>query len=190
MSPEAPNIRIALIEDAEPIARVHLESRKTTYQAICPEILQNSSTVEEWVRRWRKILSTDEPTSITLVASDAHGGIVGFMSGGRERTGQLGCDGELYAAYLLEESQRRGLGTQLFQRFASELKAHGFASMAVWVLALNPSVKFYEALGGHIIGQQNIEGGGKVFVEIAYGWSDLTLLLLQKSTRSPINMTI
>jgi hypothetical protein len=46
--------------------------------------------------------------------------------------------------------------------------------MAVWVLALNPSRKFYEALGGQSIGEQEIERGGRPLVEIAYGWSDLS----------------
>ena len=49
-----------------------------------------------------------------------------------------------------------------------------FASMAVWVLARNPSKEFYETLGGEIIAEQNIERDGEWFVEIAYGWSDLS----------------
>ncbi len=55
-----------------------------------------------------------------------------------------------------------------------EIRSLGFASMAVWVLALNPSRKFYEALGGKILAEQEIERGGESFVEIAYGWSDLS----------------
>ncbi len=46
--------------------------------------------------------------------------------------------------------------------------------MAVWVLALNPFKKFYEALGGQVIAEQQIERGGQSFTEIAYGWKDLS----------------
>jgi hypothetical protein len=49
----------------------------------------------------------------------------------------------------------------------------GFNSMAVWVLARNPSRRFYEALGATIITEQQIERGGESYTEIAYGWSDL-----------------
>jgi len=48
-----------------------------------------------------------------------------------------------------------------------------FNSMAAWVLARNPSKKFYEALGARLITEQQIERGGESYMEIACGWSDL-----------------
>ena len=52
----------------------------------------------------------------------------------------------------------------------------GFKSMAVWVLARNPSRKFYERLGGRVITEQQIERGGEPYTEIAYAWSNLNKL--------------
>jgi hypothetical protein len=49
--------------------------------------------------------------------------------------------------------------------------------MAVWVLALNPAKKFYERLGGKVIGQKQIERGGQTFTEVAYGWQSLNVFL-------------
>jgi hypothetical protein len=46
--------------------------------------------------------------------------------------------------------------------------------MAVWVLARNPATKFYEALGGRLITEQQIERGGESYLEIAYGWRNLS----------------
>jgi GNAT superfamily N-acetyltransferase len=103
------------------------------------------------------------------------GGIVGFISGGAERTGRLGYEGELYAIYLLQLAQRQGLGTLLVQHFVCELRARGFGSMAVWVLAANPFREFYEALGGKVVAEQQIEHGGQSFTESAYGWRDLNM---------------
>jgi GNAT superfamily N-acetyltransferase len=100
--------------------------------------------------------------------------VVGFVCGGAERTGQLGCDGELQAIYLLEDVQRQGLGTLLIRRFVRELRSVGFNSLAVWVLARNPSRKFNEAFGGRLITEKEIERGGEFFVEMAYGWRDLS----------------
>jgi hypothetical protein len=45
--------------------------------------------------------------------------------------------------------------------------------MAVWVLAANPFRKFYEAIGGKVVAEQQIERGGLSFTETAYGWQDL-----------------
>ena len=120
------------------------------------------------------MLTKNEPQLVTLVGCDESESVVGFVCGGAERTGRLGCDGELHAIYLLQAAQRQGLGTLLVRRFVRELRSLGFASMAVWVLARNPSRVFYEALGGKVIAEQEIERDSESFAEIAYGWSDLS----------------
>jgi hypothetical protein len=45
--------------------------------------------------------------------------------------------------------------------------------MMVWVLADNPSRRFYEALGGTLVTNKVIELAGKSLIEVAYGWYDL-----------------
>jgi GNAT superfamily N-acetyltransferase len=176
MSNGAWNIRHAAIEDARAIAEVHVESWRSTYRGIFPEAFLDGLSVEKRESSWRDSLLAHEPSSpITMVGCEAGGSVVGFVSGGKERTGQLGCDGELYAIYLLHEAQRKGLGTLLVRQFAHELVTRGFGSMAVWVLALNPSRRFYECLGGKVIGQQQIERGGQTFTEVAYGWQSLNV---------------
>ena len=172
------NIRPAVVHDARAIAEVHVESWKSTYRGIFPDALLNGLSVEKRESSWRERLAAHEPPSaITMVGCDAGGNVVGFVSGGKERTGQLGCDGELYAIYLLQEAQRKALGALLVRQFVHELDTRGFGSMAVWVLALNPSRRFYERLGAKVIGQQQIEQGGQPFIEVAYGWQSLNVLL-------------
>jgi GNAT superfamily N-acetyltransferase len=170
------NIRLAVVHDARAIAEVHVESWKSTYRGIFPETLLNGLSVEKRESFWRGSLAAHEPHSaITMVGCDAGGAVVGFVSGGKERTGQLGCNGELYAIYLRQEAQRKGLGALLVRQLVHELVTRGFGSMAVWVLALNPSRRFYEHLGGKVIGQQQIERGGQTFIEVAYGWQGLNV---------------
>ncbi len=172
------NIRPALVDDARAIAEVHVESWKSTYRGIFPETFLNQLSVEKRECYWRDSLAANEPPSvITLAGCDAGGKVVAFVSGGKERTGQLGCGGELYAIYLRQEAQRKGLGTLLVRRFVQELDMRGFGSLAVWVLDLNPSKRFYEWLGGKVIGQQQIERGGQPFIEVAYGWQSLNMFL-------------
>jgi hypothetical protein len=57
--------------------------------------------------------------------------------------------------------------------------------MAVWVLALNPFRRFYEALGGEPISEQRIERGGQSFLEAAYGWSDVSSFM-ESAWREPL----
>jgi GNAT superfamily N-acetyltransferase len=176
-------IRPAVVEDAPAIARVHVESWRTTYKGIFPEGLLDQLSVLDRTRFWNETLTEPPIRSVTLVACDDAGTVVGFACGGVERTGQLGCDGELQAMYLLAGAQRQGLGTLLVRQFVRELRSTGFNSMAVWVLACNPSRRFYEALGGRLIVQQEIERGGESHVEVAYGWSDLSSFEAQSVSR-------
>jgi GNAT superfamily N-acetyltransferase len=174
MSHGAWNVRPAAIHDARAIAEVHVESYQSAYRGIFPEALLNGLSVRQRESSWRDRLAAPEPPSaITMVGCDAAGNVVGFVSGGKERTGQLGCDGEIYAIYLRPEAQRKGLGALLVRQFVHELVTRGFGSMAVWVLELNPARRFYECLGGKVIGHQEIERGGQAFIEVAYGWQSL-----------------
>jgi GNAT superfamily N-acetyltransferase len=161
--------------DGRRIAEVHVAAWKTTYRTIFPASVLDALSVEKYEASWKQRLLEARPDGITLVACDAAGEILGFASGGAERTGNLDCDGELYAIYLLVAMRSHGLGSLLVRRLARELQSKGFSSMAVWV-ALNPYRKFYEALGAVVIGEQTIERGGKAFLEIAYGWQDLSRL--------------
>ena len=175
------NIRPAVVHDARAIAEVHVESWKSTYRGIFPDALLNGLSVEKRESFWRESLAAHEPPSaITMAGCDAGGNVVAFVSGGKERTGQLGCDGEIYAIYLRQEVQRQGLGSLLVRQFVHELDARGFGSMAVWVLALNPSRRFYERLGAKVIGQQQIEQEGQPFIEVAYGWQSLNVFLYSR----------
>src|SRR5580704_8639229 len=95
-------VRPAVIDDARAIAEVHVESWKSTYRGILSEALLNGLSVETRESFWRGTLAEHEPSpAITLVGCDSRGNVVAFTSGGKERTGQLGCDGEIYAIYLL-----------------------------------------------------------------------------------------
>lgn len=177
------SVRPATIDDARQIAEVHVAGWKTTYRSILPAAVLETVSVEKREAFWKETLSKPGAESITLVGCDTAGQVVGFASGGRERTGRLGRDGELYAIYLLEAVRGQGLGRLLAGRIAGELQSRGFSSMAVWVLALNPYRKFYEALGGGAIAEKEIERGGESFVEVAYGWRDLDKLSCETHLR-------
>ncbi len=49
--------------------------------------------------------------------------------------------------------------------------------MIAWVLADNPSRRFYEKLGGDRVQTRDIIVGGKQFKEYGYGWKNLDSLV-------------
>jgi GNAT superfamily N-acetyltransferase len=124
-----------------------------------------------YTERWERVIR--DGASLVFVAEDA-GDVVGFASGGRERAGETGYAGELYAIYLLESAQRRGLGRELFRAVVEGLRGMELADLIVWVLRDNqPARQFYERLGGGYVRSQPITIGPSTLEEVSYGWRRL-----------------
>jgi ribosomal protein S18 acetylase RimI-like enzyme len=142
-------IRPARISDASSIARVHVDSWRTTYPGIVPDDYLANMSYKQRSGIWESILSEADGTKPNYVAVDDNGVVVGFAGGGPERSSDADLDGELYFLHLLEDSQRRGVGRKLVTLVANDLGRNGMVSMFVWVLEQNrPACLFYEALGG------------------------------------------
>jgi GNAT superfamily N-acetyltransferase len=170
-------IRPARVEDAPGIARVHIDSWRTTYKSIVPdEVLENLS-YEKREQGWRKWLNDPGGKNLYLVAEDEQGRIVGFVTGGPLRSDDSTYRSELYAIYLLKAFQGQGLGRRLMLALVERLVQAGMVSMLLWVLAENPSRGFYEAMGGQAVTTQPIEIGEVMLDEVAYGWPDIRPLL-------------
>jgi GNAT superfamily N-acetyltransferase len=174
---ERPTIRGATPEDAGGIARVHIESWRSTYAGIVPARFLAGLSIEQRQGVWQRTLSVHRPDYKVFVAEDAAGQVIGFADGGPERTGDPRYPGELFAIYLLAGEQRQGTGSRLVQAVAEHLRDRGMPAMLLWVLAENPARRFYEAIGGRELRRQPIDIGGAKLEEIAYGWDDLTGLI-------------
>jgi ribosomal protein S18 acetylase RimI-like enzyme len=119
----------------------------------------------------------DPKTHALHVAEDSSKNVVGFVSCGPNRNSDPMFEAEVYAVYVLQGMQRRGIGRQLIRSAVTDLKSRGFNSMIVWVLADNPSREFYKRLGGEHVQTRNITIGGTQLEEYGYGWKDLNLIL-------------
>lgn len=167
------SVREAIRADALGIAQVHVESWRTTYQGLMPDAVLAALSVEERTARWAGVLNDETRLSFLLVAESTTAGIIGFVIGGPLRMSDLPFQGEVYALYLLQRVQRRGIGTALFRESARRLWSAGHRSLLVWVLAGNPAHAFYEAMGGIPVGTQMLNIGGADLEEIGYGWPDI-----------------
>jgi ribosomal protein S18 acetylase RimI-like enzyme len=171
------HIRLAQPEDAAEIAQVHVEGWRTAYRGILPADFLESLAVEPRRQFWHHLLSSPPAHAAMYVAEDVGGGVVGFALGGLERTGDPEFRGELQAIYVAEQHQLRGMGRQLVEAVARDLVQQGLTSMLVWVLRENPWRGFYEALGGRLLREREIEIADTRYPERAYGWAEAAVLL-------------
>src|SRR5699024_885685 len=163
-------IRKAIVSDAEKIAYVHVKSWQTTYENILPQKMLANLSYEQRTKQWVNNIKNGK----IYVAEDTDKKIVGFSTGGKERTGNYpDFTGELYAIYILEEFQRQGIGRQLLRPVLNDVCALEMTSVLVWVLEHNPAAEFYKAMGGVYVDKTNIEMAGKSYQEFAYGWKEL-----------------
>ncbi|WP_319418044.1 GNAT family N-acetyltransferase [Virgibacillus necropolis] len=96
-------IRKATMPDAEGIAKVHVDCWRTTYATIIPDEHLNKLSYERREELWKNNISNGD----VFVVENEAGDIVGFSSGGKERTGKYpNYTGELYAIYILKEYQK------------------------------------------------------------------------------------
>jgi L-amino acid N-acyltransferase YncA len=171
----AVRIRRATLADAPGIARVHVDSWRSTYAGLVPDGILDSLSYEDRTAQRIRQMESAPPAVVHLVAETDKGEIVGFAVAGPERTGNQRFRGELYAIYLFDLWQGQGIGTLLLTAVASHLLEHGLHSMLVWVLAGNPAERFYAAMGGIPVAEQTIEIGAPLR-EIGYGWDDIQQL--------------
>lgn len=110
-----------------------------------------------------------------FVVEEPGGAIVAFASGGPIKEALGEWDGELYVLYVLKAFQGLGYGKQLVTHVAQDLARRDFRSMVIWVMKDNPARRFYEKLGGRLIGEQGITIGGKDLLKVAYVWPELAV---------------
>lgn len=163
-------IRLATEKDVQELAKVHVDSWRSTYEGIVDPAFLERLSYEDREQRWTQIIAENPP----FVAVHEEGKIVGFAGGGKERFGNLPpYDGEVYAIYILEAYQRQGIGRKLIRAVVEQLMDEGYTSMAIRVLSENDACLFYEAIGGKIIDEEELTIGNKIHKGIVYGWDSL-----------------
>lgn len=174
-----PVIRPAQIEDAHAIARVHIDTWRTTYRGIVPDEHLSNLSYDRAQASWLKYLSNPESETHAFVAEDESGQTVAFASGGPLRERLDDYDGELYVLYVLKSFQGMGYGKLLVSRVARDLISRGLHSLVIWVLKENPACRFYERLGGLKTAEKVIEIGGKELIDVAYVWPKLAVFKVE-----------
>ncbi|MGI4857358.1 MAG: GNAT family N-acetyltransferase [Janthinobacterium lividum] len=160
-------IRKATAADAWDIARIHVDSWKSTYQDIFPNEYIEKITVESRHGHWQKEIAAGFDI---LVSSDAAGNVRGWIAFGRDRELPDSREtAEIQAMYLDPHCVRKGLGSDLLREVVSILLIAKVTNLTVWVLEKNyPARSFYHKQGFSSVPvkQSVIERGGAALVEL------------------------
>ncbi len=171
-------IRVALPNDADRIAKVHVATWQSAYRGIVADDHLDSLTVEACAMTWQDQLTPARRSKVaTFVAESAEQGVVGFACGGRNRGQEPEFDAEIYAIYVLRAHQRRGVGRQLINALAAELARRQHHGLIVWVLAGSRARQFYEVTGGVLVGERPVTIDDTKYAGVAYGWRALRSLV-------------
>ncbi|MDA8200340.1 MAG: GNAT family N-acetyltransferase [Thermaerobacter sp.] len=163
-------VRPAVLTDAAGIARAHVESWRTTYRGIVPDGFLDGMDPERQQARWQRLL---DHRDTTVWVAERSGVIVGHASGGPQRGGAFpGWPGEVYSIYLTRAAQGFGTGARLWRHTTESLRHAGLMPFVVWVLTQNPTVRFYEHMGGQRLAERPVAIGGVDLPEAAYGFID------------------
>ena len=170
-------IRQASNIDIPEIARVHVDTWKTTYKNVFSDDYLAKMSYEKREQIWHQVFSnSSKDNNFTYVAENEFNQIIGFANAGIERENNLTYHGELYAIYILKDCQRKGLGTKLFESVVDRLQTMQINSMLVWVLNDNSACRFYQKLGGIKVYSKDIERQETKLLEVAYGWEDISII--------------
>jgi ribosomal protein S18 acetylase RimI-like enzyme len=170
-------VRRAQLEDAATIARIYVNTVRVTYRGIIPDKFLNDMSYDRHKKSWEEGISDPNNRTTVFVAEDDGGRVVGFAECGATRDDAQDYKGELYAIYVNHNMQRKGLGRRLVLSAVQDLRARGFDSMLIRVLADNKYNRFYESIGGTQFRMGEVTFGGKTIHEFAYGWRDTDALI-------------
>ncbi len=170
-------VRRAHVGDASAIARVYVETWRSTYSGLVPDTALLRMSERRLHSMWARQLTGRTHGEAVVVASDRRGTVVGFGSSGPARQECLPFRGEIFTLYVLQDYQGLGLGKRIIAALFEDLVENDMSSAMVWVLADNPSRFFYEAIGGKRVAERTERLWGKVLRESGYGWPDVRHVL-------------
>lgn len=161
-------IRKMKIEDAETVTDVLINSWKTAYRGIISDEYLNNMDKDTLLERRRK-----QYRDYIVAVSDSQ--IVGYCwyVNNNSFTNDLSeIDSEVVALYVKPELIRHGLGRKMLLYAIDDLKKQDRKNMVIWCLKDNiPARKFYENMGGIIMGEHKTHIGNQDYDEVGFRFS-------------------
>jgi ribosomal protein S18 acetylase RimI-like enzyme len=178
-------IRPARLEDAKAIARIEVETWRSTYAGMLPDKVLLNMSERRQTTSWASFLR-HRPEDVVVAQSAGH--VAGFGNCGTQRDNTIRFAGEIYTLYVAPDRQGLGYGRSLLLALFQRLVDTGHGTALVWVVRANPARFFYERMGGQQVMHRKIPVGGQPVEAVAYGWRDLSELLA-KTAKSGDGLT-
>ncbi len=169
-------IRRAVLDDAAEIANVHISSWREAYKGLLPDEFLDDRPLSFKNRYdlWKKV--TVNTSQVTIVAECSTNGVIGFINGTKGRDTDLHDFAEVWCIYLLKKYHGKKVGFNLLKAFFDAHIDLGFKKGYLWVLADNPTISFYEKVGGIHKGRtKEDEIGEQKVLELCYIWNNILL---------------
>jgi ribosomal protein S18 acetylase RimI-like enzyme len=162
-------ICFASIEDARPIAEIHVATWKVAYAGIVPDDFLAGLSVEKRESYWREQIPLGHQK---IVVAKLDASVVGWIAYGASRDDDAGSGAaEIWAIYVSPEFWSGGVGRNLWLHSQSHLVTEGYRSVSLWVLAANSrAINFYRKAGfvPDPSGNKEFEIGGTLLKEVRY----------------------
>lgn len=146
-------ILTAVYKDIEELAQVEMESKKHSFPNLLEAYeLDIASRIERWQSYFKGLSpQTSKPPRITLKAINTQHQILGYISG--HLTTRFGFDAEIQSFYILQDYQKKGIGTKLLENFVRWMRKQGANSLCVGINPKNIYKSFYLKHGGEYLNE-------------------------------------
>lgn len=160
-------IRNVRNDDLMQIADIGVRGWQMAYRGIIDDEYLDNMSVEE---RYQRLKNNYHENQFTV--AELNGKIVGFCRYTlNNSSNDKNADGEITVLYVEPELKHNGIGTLIFKYVINEFKKNKNHRIILGCLKENyPSRKFYEKMGGKIVGEHQIEIGGKKYQEVGFGY--------------------
>ena len=159
MSPSStasrPEIRRAVVADADAIARVHHDGWQVGYRGIVPDDVRATLVLADYEKQWRELLAQPQGARSGTFVAELEGEVIGIA--GYAPTTHEGADpekvAELTILYVRSDRWRSGAGRALLAEVTASMRRDGFEGAELWVFTENErGRRFYETLGWEVEG--------------------------------------
>ena len=159
--------RDAVAADIPALAELHVTTWNATYNTT------RGPTIATRTWQLNQGFAKEHRRDFVLVLEDRNGRLIGF-AWGRPHEGEFA--GELSKIYLRWEYHGLGLGRRMMAETARRFVDRGIHSFILFADLGNPTLGFYDRLGGErLVDDRGQFGGG-------YGWRDVTTLMGSNET--------
>jgi GNAT superfamily N-acetyltransferase len=153
--------RDAVAADIPALAELHVTTWNATYNT------SRGPTIATRTWQWNKVFANEKRRDFVLVLEDRNGRLIGF-TWGKPHDGEFA--GELSKIYLRWEYHGLGLGRRMMAETARRFLDRGIDSFILFAELSNPTLGFYDHMGGERLLDERGQFGG------AYAWRDATTL--------------